>query len=587
MSFKHTVIATSVLSALILSGCGSDSSDNASTPAKQGTVTPTEETTVTPTEETTAPQGQFIDAAVEGLYYETQPSGKSGFTDAEGRYDYEEGDTVSFFLGGKNGLRIGNTSARTITSPFEATGNFQKALNLARILQSMNDAGPGSITLPDSIKSPSPSMISALNNVMLHDLDSASDLKSELNLTDWVTEEQALAHLNDSLTNLERGSKEPLTDWQRGSGKYLRTITSTLSAQEKDSDEQLYVYADKLLPDDVFNATRGMPNMTLRLDEPHMTVLQGSNDTQTASKEYTGYYLTCLKEKGIDATYSTPDDETPYSRCDGEKLPRIDNLYDLGNHYLFALLLPQFAEKKDVDAQWENIKNYGVLYECLAEANCSEAKLTGFNITEYDDSEKQDGSVMQKDHLSTSYDAVTGVYTEVKKRLMTSGLSEGRRSESLSFAYLIDSPTAERYVDFTGTWQAVETRPNCDVTAKSTITFHENGMTVEGDEFIGNCQTEEISETATYEELAGMDFWWFTTNGAGNESKATLTQLNTTIRWCDSDEPNQTETCDSNDIKFNRWEYAPAGKNWDQGVLNRRTLSNNGEILSTISMYKK
>lgn len=84
-----------------------------------------------------------------------------------------------------------------------------------------------------------------------------------------------------------------------------------------------------------------------------------------------------------------------------------------------------------------------------------------------------------------------------------------------------------------------------------------------------------------------MDYWWFTTNGTNNDSKATSTQLNTTIRWCDKDEGDLSDDCAPNDVKFNRWEYAPAGQNWDQGVLNRRTLSSDGSVLSTISMYKK
>ncbi|GAL28385.1 chromosome segregation ATPase [Vibrio variabilis] len=238
MKFTRSVLAASIIAVVSLAGCGSDSK--------------------TEVPEVVAGQGQFIDAAVEGIYYHSQPSGKFGFTDAEGLYKYDAGDTITFFLGGSNGLRIGSTSARDVVSPFEATGNYQKAVNLARILQSMDDPSNGSITLPDSVTSPGPGMIAALNNVLLHDMESANDLQDELGLTEWVSEEDALEHLNDSLEGLERGSNEILTEWQRGSGNIVRTIYSTLSAQNPyDVKERLYVTADKLLDEELFEATRG------------------------------------------------------------------------------------------------------------------------------------------------------------------------------------------------------------------------------------------------------------------------------------------------------------------------------------------
>ncbi len=575
MLFKHSLVATSVIVAIGLAGCGSDSSSHDDKPP------------VTPPPVESELQGQFIDAAVEGLFYQSKPSGKSGFTDAEGNYDYEQGDTITFFLGGADGLRIGSSSARAITSPFEVAGTYNKALNLARILQSMDDASNGAITLPDSVKSPSASMIAALNNVLLHDLESAEDLKSELEIADWVTEQEALEHLNESLKDLERGSQEILADWQRGSGKYLRSVDSTIAAQNRnDVNEHLFVHADKLLDTDVFNATRGMPNMTFRLDDSVLTMLRDSNDTKV-SGDNAKYYLTCLDQQGVDANFvSSAESITGIAQCNDADMLGFDSVFDLGSRYDYSLLSPASASADDEAITWDEAKRFGVLYECLADQNCSEAKLTGFSITEYDDSDDQDGSGMQEDTLSTSYDPTTGVYTEVKKRTVTSGVYDGRMSEHLSFVYLVDSPESERYVDFKGTWQAVATRQGCDVVARSTYVFDDEGVTVTGEEFYSGCEKEEIIATAIYEYLAEMDYWWFTTNGEGNDSKATLTQLNSTIRWCDKDEGDNAEGCNDNDIKFNRWEYAPAGSNWDQGVLNRRTLNSDGTVRSTISMQK-
>ena len=41
----------------------------------------------------------IVDAIVEGLAYSAVPRGKSGVTQLDGRFDYSEGDTVTFSLG--------------------------------------------------------------------------------------------------------------------------------------------------------------------------------------------------------------------------------------------------------------------------------------------------------------------------------------------------------------------------------------------------------------------------------------------------------------------------------------------------------
>ncbi|WP_295892053.1 hypothetical protein [uncultured Vibrio sp.] len=573
MQFRKTAISASILASLLLAGCGG-SSDNPEQP---------------PVDVQT--QGQFIDAAVEGLYYVAQPSGKNGYTDRDGKYDFEANDTITFFLGGESGLRIGKTSARRIISPFEATGNYQKAVNLARILQTMGDTTSTHITLPQSVIAPDAGMILALNNVSLHDMDSANDLLDELNDSEWISEEDALEHLNNSLEGLERGSNEILTDWQRGSGKYLRSISSSLSARSSAQSNEVYnVHADKLLDEELFDSTRGKSTQTFQLDENQLTILAGSNDT-TLTGSLAAQFLTCL-DRGDNAEVVKNGDGSSHIECDSAEMDDndIDTAFKLGSSFSYALLNPQAKLDADESETWDEVRSFGPLYSCMADKNCSENALTGFAITEYDDSDEQDDSAWREDVLNTTYDSVSGVFTEVRKRTHTSGVYNGRISQSLGFAYLVDSPTSERYVDFKGTWNVVMTRPNCDLVAHSTNTFHSSGATFSGQEFQNGCNLVDFEATATYEELADMDFWWFNTNGAGNNSKATLTQLNSTIRWCDIDEDDDivdNGNCnDGDNSKINRWEYAPAGAEWDQGILNRRTLNSDGSIGTTISMYK-
>ncbi|PMO63357.1 hypothetical protein BCT04_15925 [Vibrio breoganii] len=562
MQFKKTTLATTIVMGLALVGCGGDSNSGGDpgNPENPPAIT----------------QGAFIDAAVEGLYYESEPSGKSGFTDADGLFDFEEGDLVTFFLGGEDGLRIGKVSARGIVSPFEATGNYQKALNLARILQSADETTSNAITLPESLIAPDATMLAALHNVLLHDMGSADDLQQALNVEEWVTEEEALEHLNNSLDGLERGSKEVLADWSKGSNQVLREVSSSLSA--KDPNDVLFVHADKLLEEELFNATLGMKTMTYQLGESELTVLARSNDS-TISGDRAASYLACIDAEGIDVEF---DGNQVPALCNGQIV--TNTKFALGSAFEYSILSPVDTQEEDEDASWDEVTDFGGMWTCLASGTCSENALTQFEIVQFDDSDDQDGSHIQRDALSGSYDSVTGIYTEVKSREILSGQYEGRQSESISFTYLVDSATSERYVDFIGTWHANATRDGCGGVAVSTYVFDEQGLTVSGNEFSGECDIEEISEEATYAELADMDYWWFTTNESG-DSKATLAQLNSTVRWCDSDDA--VDVCPTYEEKINRWEYVPAGANWDQGTLNRRTLNSNGEVTSTVSMYKK
>ncbi|GEA61597.1 hypothetical protein [Vibrio comitans] len=561
MQFKKTSLATAVIVSIALAGCGSDSNSGNE---------PTD-----PPNPPEASQGVFIDAAVEGLYYVSEPSGKSGFTDAQGFFEHQDGDLVTFFLGGEEGLRIGKVSARGVVSPFEATGNYQKALNLARILQSAGSTTQEAITLPDSLIAPDSKMLAALHNVLLHDMGSANDLQLALEVEEWVTEDDALEHLNNSLDAWERGSKEVLKDWSRGSNKILREVGSSLSASNP--SDVLFVHADKLLDEELFNATLGMKTMTYQLGESELTILSGSNDT-TISGDRAASYLACIDAEGIDAEF---DGGQVPALCNGQVV--TNTKFVLGSAFEYSILDPNETEENG-DESWDEVTNFGGMWACLAAGTCSENTLTQLDIVQYDDSDDQDGSHMQRDILSGSYDSVTGIYTEVKNREILSGQYEGRQSESISFTYLIDSADSERYVDFIGTWHASATRDGCDGIAVSTYVFDKQGLTVTGNEFTGDCEIEEINEEETYAELAEMDYWWFTTNESGN-SKATLAQLNSTVRWCDSE--NVGDVCAVQEQKINRWEYVPAGANWDQGTLNRRTLDSNGAVTSTVSMYKK
>jgi hypothetical protein len=122
----------SIAAALALSACGGGGSD-------------------TPTAVVGAQTGVFVDSAVEGLSYETS-SGVKGTTDAQGRFKYNEGDTVTFKAGG---VTLGSGKATGTVTPAHIAGgeDTNKFTNLLVLLQSLDTDGDPSngITLPANL----------------------------------------------------------------------------------------------------------------------------------------------------------------------------------------------------------------------------------------------------------------------------------------------------------------------------------------------------------------------------------------------------------------------------------------------------
>ena len=97
--------------------------------------------------------GQFVDAPVQGLYYESGTL--SGFTDGDGRFQYREGEEVRFFIGD---IPLGEAApGKALLTPMDLVSggslDTPAVINIARLLQSL-DAEPGeqSITIPEHVQ---------------------------------------------------------------------------------------------------------------------------------------------------------------------------------------------------------------------------------------------------------------------------------------------------------------------------------------------------------------------------------------------------------------------------------------------------
>ncbi|HEX7026916.1 MAG TPA: hypothetical protein VF268_06715, partial [Gammaproteobacteria bacterium] len=128
-------ILPALLLAVFVAACGSDDDDDNN---NNGGTPPATET------------GVFIDSAVAGIGYRTET--QEGETNADGEYEYVEGETVTFFIGD---LEFPPVPAKGVVTPLDMSGsddlNDPVTVNIARLLQTLDSDGDASngITIPD------------------------------------------------------------------------------------------------------------------------------------------------------------------------------------------------------------------------------------------------------------------------------------------------------------------------------------------------------------------------------------------------------------------------------------------------------
>jgi len=175
--------------ALLISGCGSSSGSSSS------------ETTTPPPAQGVTQTGIFVDAPVEGLRYKTAT--REGFTNDEGKYEYEAGEEVEFFLGN---LSFGKVLATDIVTPYTLAGDTNidapsiLATNIAQLLQSLDDTSDtGHIVIPQS-----------LNDLDISNIDLSlnidADLQEILTEASYITQKTyVLVGEDEANANLKTG----------------------------------------------------------------------------------------------------------------------------------------------------------------------------------------------------------------------------------------------------------------------------------------------------------------------------------------------------------------------------------------------
>lgn len=553
---KVSILAAAI--AVALTGCGSDSSS---------VTTPTETSTT----------NKFIDAAVEGIYYNTS-SGLNGVTNSEGEFTAKTSDTVTFFIGGENGLKVGAASNRDVLTPFEAAGKYARALNLAVLLQSLdNQFGNTSdeiLTIPDMLREPDAATLAKMKDLSLDDTTSVTDFLEAVGVeaANIASENDALTHMQSAFGSMERGdgSANPFAE---KNGKFVRYIDVT---QERLDGNFIFVHADKTLPNDLFEATRGMVQMDYQVNTANLTALKGSNDAQL-TEGFAQDYLNCLAGDPNN-TFTSPN------TCSGTPVSH----YALEGKFKYLLVDPDGAEDSDESMDWATVGNF------LPFSATTINELNHFTANEKFNDNNDGGHSWVNQNISGSYDPVTKIYTEITEKeelqnntdCSSANCSVDRKTKRVAYYYEIPTKDSERYVDFTGTWETKEICENGEI-AVSTMKFDSSGATTSGQE-CGSTAPEDMEDSGTpytYEQLANIDYWWF--GQTDRASKATLTELNTVVRFCDQNNYVAGSSCNSNDEYFVKWEYQPAGTNWDEGLLIRRKMDNQSNTNGRVSIMQK
>lgn len=202
---KTTLSLSVLMSALLLAGCGGSNSEST-----QSTDSPTNEAT-----ESALLTGSFIDAAVEGVEYQTT-SGESGVTNEHGQFHYRSGDQVEFRIGQ---LVLGSTEVGEdgLVTPVDLTEEV-----------SYNSSELRQVTLKRGLR-PSSRLMLRLMQSMDEDKNPANGIK----ISDTVRAElDQAAPLNLQQTPLSE------TDLLA----YDDTLTSTI---DRDADGELDVSTDE------------------------------------------------------------------------------------------------------------------------------------------------------------------------------------------------------------------------------------------------------------------------------------------------------------------------------------------------------
>ena len=163
----------------------------------------------------TIPLGVFLDSAVKGLFYSTPT--QQGITDENGEFDFLDGETVTFSIGG---IVLGSGTSKTIMTPVDLvvgaiTHTDPEVTNISRLLQTLDDDGDPS------------------SGILITEAVRVAAAGSAINFNQSIAEfeaDSAVQTIVSTLTSLTTAGQGPLVPVQAAQDHLLATITCGDSA---------------------------------------------------------------------------------------------------------------------------------------------------------------------------------------------------------------------------------------------------------------------------------------------------------------------------------------------------------------------
>lgn len=154
--------------------------------------------------------GVFTDSEVANVEYETS-SGLRGTTDSGGRYQYQEGDTVTFRIGG---LVLGSGPAKGTVTPMDLVSgatsiNDAEVTKILQVLQSLDDDGKpeNGINISSAVRSAIGTNVRSLKDISDLNTNIITAVQSALPGRTLKSADAAKAHFADTLSKLEAKAK--------------------------------------------------------------------------------------------------------------------------------------------------------------------------------------------------------------------------------------------------------------------------------------------------------------------------------------------------------------------------------------------
>lgn len=314
---KIQAIQTALLaSVFLLQGCGGSSNNNDDDPT--GLI------------------GVFLDSEVAGVQYRTET--KSGITNADGEYEYEAGETVTFSIGD---LDFPPVAAAGTVTPLDIVGTDDPTdttvVNMIRLLQTLDEDGDPSngITITEAARAAGTSVDFALDADEFEDAVS-SLVESSTGQTELVSSESAVAHFQGTLSDSGVTFESIQGSWQLAEGEVILHF----------------------LPDGRYLAVQWQEENGMEGYEYGTYVASDGNVTFTTLENTDGDALTCEEPRGTSCTGEdgTTQGVWAYTLSEGKL-----NVTPAGSEtsYVLDSIVPNTAS---LDGLWESLTAKELVY---------------------------------------------------------------------------------------------------------------------------------------------------------------------------------------------------------------------------------